>query len=128
MDTAIELSDLRKVFRVRERAPGMASAVRQLFRAPVREVLAVDGISFRVQQGLSDRILIIENGPVKRRPTLIVLSVDIRAVRNQQIGNSRIVESTMQRPILVSIPSVYICPRSNQQTGDVRITAALLVQ
>ena len=51
MTAAIELSSLRKVFRVRERAAGMRSALRQLVSAPVREVVAVDDIGFRVERG-----------------------------------------------------------------------------
>ncbi len=51
MNSAIELGGLRKVFRVRERAAGMRSALRQLVSAPTREVVAVDDISFRVEPG-----------------------------------------------------------------------------
>jgi ABC-2 type transport system ATP-binding protein len=47
----IEVAGLRKTFRVHERAPGLASAVRSLFRRTYREVAAVDGVSFTIAAG-----------------------------------------------------------------------------
>jgi ABC-2 type transport system ATP-binding protein len=48
---AIEVRDLKKIFRVPERRPGMGDALRQLFRARTRDVVAVDGISFTIERG-----------------------------------------------------------------------------
>jgi ABC-2 type transport system ATP-binding protein len=51
MSGSIEVEALRKVFKVRERATGLGGAVRQLFKAPTRDVVAVDEISFRIEAG-----------------------------------------------------------------------------
>ena len=48
---AIVARDLRKVFLVRERAPGVSGALRGLFAPRTSEVLAVDGISFEIADG-----------------------------------------------------------------------------
>jgi ABC-2 type transport system ATP-binding protein len=47
----IQVKDLRKSYMVTEREPGIAAAVRSLFNRKVREVKAVDGISFEIEQG-----------------------------------------------------------------------------
>jgi ABC-2 type transport system ATP-binding protein len=47
----IEVSDLRKIFRVPEREGGMRASVRSLFKRQWREVRAVDGISFTIEAG-----------------------------------------------------------------------------
>jgi ABC-2 type transport system ATP-binding protein len=50
MSPQIVVRDLRKVYRVPEREPGLGAAVRSLIRRRYRDVLAVDGISFDVEQ------------------------------------------------------------------------------
>ncbi len=72
MDAAIELEELRKVFRVRERAPGLRSALRQLVFAQTREVVAVDGISFRVQPG--ERVAFVGPNGAGKSTTIKVLA------------------------------------------------------
>ncbi len=72
MNAAIELEELRKVFRVRERAPGMRSALRQLVFAQTREVVAVDGISFRVQPG--ERVAFVGPNGAGKSTTIKVLA------------------------------------------------------
>ncbi|MEJ7770348.1 MAG: ATP-binding cassette domain-containing protein [Geodermatophilaceae bacterium] len=47
----IEVSDLRKTFRVPEREAGMRASVRSLVRRKYRDVRAVDGVSFDVLAG-----------------------------------------------------------------------------
>lgn len=47
----IQVKDLRKSYMVTEREPGIAAAVKSLFNRKVREVKAVDGISFEIEQG-----------------------------------------------------------------------------
>ncbi len=47
----IDVSELRKTYRVHKRAPGLAAAVRSVFKRPTEEVRAVDGISFRIADG-----------------------------------------------------------------------------
>ncbi|HAI86245.1 MAG TPA: hypothetical protein DCL63_04565, partial [Firmicutes bacterium] len=48
---AIEVSGLTKVFEVREKSPGLAGSVRAIVSPSVREVQAVNGISFQVDEG-----------------------------------------------------------------------------
>jgi len=48
---AIFVRDLRKLFHVRERRPGLLGAVKGLFTAPVRQIPAVDGLSFSIAPG-----------------------------------------------------------------------------
>lgn len=48
---AIVVRALRKVFRIRERAPGFLGALRGLVRAPARDLVAVDDVSFDVARG-----------------------------------------------------------------------------
>jgi ABC-2 type transport system ATP-binding protein len=50
-EPAIVVRDLRKVFRVRERAPGFLGALRNLVSAPARDLVAVDGLSFTIARG-----------------------------------------------------------------------------
>jgi len=51
MHTAIEVRELRKLFKVRERAEGMWESVRAWVAPNEREVTAVDGVSFRIEAG-----------------------------------------------------------------------------
>lgn len=51
MSSAIEVTELRKIFVSRARSPGFRAALGTLFRAPRQEHLAVDGVSFRVERG-----------------------------------------------------------------------------
>src|SRR5688572_4090327 len=48
---ALRVVELSKSFSVRTPAPGVMGAFRQLFRAPVREQLAVDRVSFSIERG-----------------------------------------------------------------------------
>src|SRR5436305_5055639 len=47
----IEVDNLSKVFRVAEKDPGLAGAVKSLVWPRRRDKVAVDGISFRVEPG-----------------------------------------------------------------------------
>ncbi len=47
----IEVSDLTKVYRVPVKEPGLAGTLRALFDRKTRDVVAVDGLSFRIEQG-----------------------------------------------------------------------------
>ncbi len=49
--STIVVRDQKKVFLVRERAPGMSGALRGLFAPKTSEELAVDGISFEIADG-----------------------------------------------------------------------------
>jgi ABC-2 type transport system ATP-binding protein len=51
MASSIEVESLRKVFKVRERAPGLRGAVRHLLRPVARDVVAVDELSFAIEEG-----------------------------------------------------------------------------
>ena len=72
MTAAIEIDTLRKVFRVRERAPGLRGAVRGLFVARSREAVAVDGISFRIAAG--ERVAFVGPNGAGKSTTVKVLS------------------------------------------------------
>ncbi len=69
---AIEVRDLRKVFQVRERAPGVRGALRALFSAPTRDVPAVDGISFSIARG--ERVAFVGPNGAGKSTTLKILS------------------------------------------------------
>jgi ABC-2 type transport system ATP-binding protein len=47
----IEVTDLRKVFAVREGATGFAGSLRRLVRPVRKEIVAVDGLTFRIEAG-----------------------------------------------------------------------------
>ena len=51
MDRAVTVDDLRKVFQVPERDPGLLAAAKSLVRRKTRDVHAVDGITFGIEQG-----------------------------------------------------------------------------
>jgi ABC-2 type transport system ATP-binding protein len=68
----IEVEQLVKHYRVSERAPGVAAAVRALFRRRTRVVPAVDGISFRIRQG--ERVGFLGPNGAGKTTTLKMLS------------------------------------------------------
>ena len=72
MTAAVELVALRKVFEVRERAPGLAGAVRGLFSSPRREAVAVDDVSFRIEPG--ERVAFVGPNGAGKSTTVKVLS------------------------------------------------------
>jgi ABC-2 type transport system ATP-binding protein len=72
MHSAIELEGLCKVFSVRERSAGMKNALRQLFHAPRRDVLAVDDVSFRVAPG--ERVAFVGPNGAGKSTTIKILS------------------------------------------------------
>ena len=49
--SVIRVDELRKVFRVTEKKPGLAGSVGALFRPAFKQVVAVDGVSFDVDRG-----------------------------------------------------------------------------
>ena len=51
MSAPIVVRDLRKTYRVHERAEGLGAAMRSLVRRKTREVRAVDGVSFEIGEG-----------------------------------------------------------------------------
>jgi ABC-2 type transport system ATP-binding protein len=68
----IEVEQLVKHYHVSERAPGVAAAVRALFRRRSRVVAAVDGISFRIRQG--ERVGFLGPNGAGKTTTLKMLS------------------------------------------------------
>jgi ABC-2 type transport system ATP-binding protein len=51
MERAVHVDDLRKVFEVPEREPGLWASAKSLVRRRTREVWAVDGITFDIEPG-----------------------------------------------------------------------------
>jgi ABC-2 type transport system ATP-binding protein len=51
MEDAIEVEDLRKVFEVRERPAGLRAALGALYAPARRQLVAVDGVGFRIARG-----------------------------------------------------------------------------
>jgi ABC-2 type transport system ATP-binding protein len=47
----IEVNDVSKVFRLNQKEPGVAGAVKALFRPNMKDIVAVDGISFEIGAG-----------------------------------------------------------------------------
>jgi ABC-2 type transport system ATP-binding protein len=72
MAAAIDVRGLRKVFRVRERAPGLRGAVRSLFGGPVRAVVAVEDLSFSIGRG--ERVAFVGPNGAGKSTTLKVLT------------------------------------------------------
>jgi ABC-2 type transport system ATP-binding protein len=68
----ISVEDLRKHYRVHQRAPGLAAALTSLFRRTYTEVHAVDGISFAIAAG--ERVGFLGPNGAGKTTTLKVLS------------------------------------------------------
>jgi ABC-2 type transport system ATP-binding protein len=47
----IEVNNVSKVFRLNQKEPGVAGAVKALFRPNMKDIVAVDGISFEIGAG-----------------------------------------------------------------------------
>ena len=72
MDAAITVDGLHKSFRVKERAPGFRGALRGLFTSKVRQVCAVEDLSFRVDPG--ERVAFVGPNGAGKSTTLKILS------------------------------------------------------
>ncbi|HZU82935.1 MAG TPA: ATP-binding cassette domain-containing protein [Polyangiaceae bacterium] len=68
----IHVRDLRKHYRVHERAPGIAAALRSVFRRRYTHVAAVDGIDFDIRDG--ERVGFLGPNGAGKTTTLKVLS------------------------------------------------------
>ena len=68
----IEVDGLTKHYRVHERPPGLAAAVRSLFSRPTRLVKAVDGISFQIAE--AERVGFLGPNGAGKTTTLKMLS------------------------------------------------------
>jgi ABC-2 type transport system ATP-binding protein len=78
---AIELEGLRKVFRVRERTHGFVGALRGLVAPRMREVVAVDGVSFAIAAG--ERVAFVGPNGAGKSTTLKVLAGILRPSAGQ---------------------------------------------
>ncbi|HEY4015968.1 MAG TPA: ATP-binding cassette domain-containing protein [Polyangiaceae bacterium] len=68
----IRVRDLRKHYRVHERAPGVASAMRSFFHRRYKEIAAVDGVDFDI--GAGERVGFLGPNGAGKTTTLKVLS------------------------------------------------------
>jgi ABC-2 type transport system ATP-binding protein len=68
----ISVRDLRKHYRVHERPPGLAAAVRSIFRRTYKTVRAVDGVSFEIAAG--ERVGFLGPNGAGKTTTLKVLA------------------------------------------------------
>ncbi|HYY52754.1 MAG TPA: ATP-binding cassette domain-containing protein, partial [Myxococcales bacterium] len=68
----IEVDRLRKWYRVHRRAPGLAAALRSLFRRSYEDVKAVENISFSISAG--ERVGFLGPNGAGKTTTLKVLS------------------------------------------------------
>jgi viologen exporter family transport system ATP-binding protein len=68
----ISVADLRKHYKVHERAPGIGAALKSLFHRPYTTVAAVDGISFEIAPG--ERVGFLGPNGAGKTTTLKVLS------------------------------------------------------
>jgi len=73
---AIHVAHLSKVFRVRERAPGLRGAVRGLFVAKTREVHALEDVSFSIAPG--ERVAFVGANGAGKSTTIKVLTGILR--------------------------------------------------
>jgi ABC-2 type transport system ATP-binding protein len=69
---ALHVVDLRKTFAVRERAPGLGGAFRQLFGGRAREHVAVDGVSFAIAAG--ERVAVVGPNGAGKSTSIKILS------------------------------------------------------
>lgn len=72
MDAAIEVIDLNKSFRVRERPPGLRAAFAGLLHSETREVPAVENLSFRIEAG--ERVAFVGPNGAGKSTTIKILS------------------------------------------------------
>jgi ABC-2 type transport system ATP-binding protein len=68
----IQVDQLRKIYRVHQRPPGLRAALRSLLHRPTKEVRAVDGISFSIEPG--ERVGFLGPNGAGKTTTLKMLS------------------------------------------------------
>jgi ABC-2 type transport system ATP-binding protein len=69
---AIRVEGLRKVFAVREKAPGLRGAIRHLFRPRTRDVVAVNELSFTIRRG--ERVAFVGPNGAGKSTTIKILT------------------------------------------------------
>ncbi|MCI0340506.1 MAG: ATP-binding cassette domain-containing protein [Planctomycetales bacterium] len=72
MTPAIEVRGLRKVFRARERSPGLAGAIRSLVAPRSREIVAVEDLAFSIAPG--ERVAFLGPNGAGKSTTIKMLS------------------------------------------------------
>src|SRR5262249_57050783 len=105
MQTAVELTNVSKSFRVRRAARrGVAARVRDLFRPRIDTVVAVDGLSFAIAPG--ERVAFIGPNGAGKSTTLKVLA----GILQPDAGDVRVcglVPSRQRRQLAFQIGTVF---------------------
>jgi ABC-2 type transport system ATP-binding protein len=72
MPPSVVVSGLSKVFRARKRAQGLGGSLRQLIRPETHEVVALDGLSFRIEEG--ERVAFVGPNGAGKSTTIKILT------------------------------------------------------
>ncbi|MHC4958128.1 MAG: ABC transporter ATP-binding protein [Planctomycetota bacterium] len=72
MPPSVVVSGLSKTFRVRRRAKGLSGSVRQLFKPESDEVVALDGLSFEIEEG--ERVAFVGPNGAGKSTTIKILT------------------------------------------------------
>jgi ABC-2 type transport system ATP-binding protein len=84
MQPAVDIESLRKVFQVREQAPGLAAALHALVAPRTRAVVAVDDVSFRIERG--ERVAFVGPNGAGKSTTIKILS----GILHPSAGSARV--------------------------------------
>jgi len=97
MHTAIEIRELRKHFKLRERAVGLWSSVRALYAPTSREVTAVDGVTFRIEAG--ERVAFVGPNGAGKSTTIKMLC----GILHPSSGSAHVMGLVVAESLLIAV-------------------------